>query len=182
MSDRRGPDYRLRFLFTCDRYYSGEAREDCIATASMGISLDRRHGLLENRPRHVLHQARLRQLPFDLGSDALGDLDQTGHGVSNTSGGLRPPRGPSRIKTVAVGISADLCHEGVVDTPKVSEFIAEFQQIHIHAEGVRPVQASVREVLKTKSAIPMGKGAHGDADGRHDLRGAAEVLHPISVS
>lgn len=139
-------------------------------------------GVRENRPRHVLHQARLRQLPFDLRSAALGDLDQTDQGVSDTTGGLRSPEGPTRVKIVAVGSSADLCHEGVVDTPKVSEFIAEFQQIHIHAEGVRPVQASVREVLKTKSAIPMGKGAHGDADGRHDLRGAAEVLHPVSVS
>ena len=118
----------------------------------------------------------------DLGADALGDRDKSDMDCRIPPEDFGPPQGTSRANTVAGGSSPDLIRESMTDMPTVSEFIAELQQIHIHPEGIRPIQTSVREVLKTKSALPMRKGAHGDADGRHDLRGAAEVLHAESMS
>lgn len=51
---------------------------------------------------------------YDLDREALGDLDCAGHALSSATGAVARPGGPG-VNAVALGISPDLIHQGVVD-------------------------------------------------------------------
>lgn len=72
------------------------------------------------------------QLNFDLAQEGLGALDQAGTNLSSLrgEGGLRPGEG----RTLGLGISPDLIHQGVVDlkgyTVKTAEDLATLAQVY----------------------------------------------------
>ena len=63
-----------------------------------------------------------------------------------------------------------------------SEFVADVQDVHVHAERVRPIEAGIREMLQAKPSIAMFNWSNRDPYCRHDLRRTSEVLHAESVS
>lgn len=70
--------------------------------------------LFENNPKYALREGESRAVNDDLAKDALGDLDRAGDALSSVRGALRPGERPG-VKTLALGISPDLVHQGVVD-------------------------------------------------------------------
>ncbi len=82
-------------------------------TATMKHSvLTEGQALFENSPKYAVREGEQQSLNFDLAKAALGDLDRIT--VLSSTGGTLGGAGVS-ARTLALGISPDLIHEGVVD-------------------------------------------------------------------
>ncbi len=64
---------------------------------------------------YALREGEQQSLNFGLAQAALDDLDQAGQSVSSATGAVDRVAGRADVKTVALGISPDLVHQGVVD-------------------------------------------------------------------
>lgn len=88
--------------------------------------------LFENSHKYEVRPGEQTQLNFDLAEKALGAVDEAGSAVSSLrgEGGLRPGEG----RTLGLGISPDLIHQGVVDlrgyTVRSAEDLAKLAQVY----------------------------------------------------
>src|SRR6185503_2379191 len=92
----------------------------------------------------------------DLAKEGLGDLDRVGQNVCARRGAVDRPG----VRTLGIGISSDLAHQGMVDPTGYT--VKGYFLSHFLGCGLRPIDKDCHDLLLNRPAVLAGKFDAGD--------------------